>query len=45
MITSFSNGAPEGINLNLYLTPLALIVCPALDPPLYLTTMSAFWAK
>jgi len=45
IITSFSSGAPEGINLNLYLIPSALMVCPALFPPLNLTTISAFWAK
>ncbi|MFX0018808.1 MAG: hypothetical protein ACFFAK_03585 [Promethearchaeota archaeon] len=31
--------------MNLYLIPLALIVCPALFPPLNLTTISDFWAK
>ena len=45
IITSFSKGAPEGINLNLNFIPSALIVCPAFDPPLYLTTISAFCAK
>ena len=45
IITSFSKGAPDGINLNLYLIPSALIVCPALFPPLKRTTISAFWAK